>query len=244
MKRPLWKRVLRPGYKLFERSFVAPIRRGARAIAEEAEYQSVLKHAMNYVYGCEILGDYMEFGSFFGNTLSAAFRNAERFGLEQIRFFVFDSFEGLPKISGVDAGGHYHQGQYACDLEEFKRVIVEKGVDIRKVTITKGWYNEVLNEELRKKLPIKKAAVVWIDCDLYESTVPVLEFITPYIQTGTIICFDDWFCFGADPEKGECRAFNEWLAKYPHLRAIEYRKFEAAGHSFIMNNRKAGAVQI
>jgi hypothetical protein len=32
------------------------------------------------------------------------------------------------------------------------------------------------------KLPLKKAAIIMIDCDLYESTVSVLDFITDYLQ--------------------------------------------------------------
>jgi hypothetical protein len=108
-------------------------------------------------------------------------------------------------------------------------------VDLSRVKLVPGWYDKTLNDKTKRELQIKKAAVVWVDCDLYESTVPVLDFITDYVQSGTIILFDDWYCFKADPNRGECRAFNEWLARNPTIRAFEYKKFEAAGNSFILN---------
>jgi O-methyltransferase len=237
MNNQLLKKLLRPGYKVVERNILEPIRLRAFDRAQNEEFQIFLKNAMNYVFGCHIEGDYLEFGSFRGNTLTSAFLSAKRYRLDSMKFFVFDSFEGLPPIAGVDSAGpcHYEEGQYACSLEEFNRIIARRGVDLRRVIITKGWYDKTLNEETRKRLHIKKAAIIWIDCDLYESTVPVLDFITPYIQTGTILCFDDWFCFGGDPTRGEARAFREWLKKNSWLTAIEYRKFESAGHSFLMN---------
>jgi hypothetical protein len=48
--------------------------------------------------------------------------------------------------------------------------------------------------------------------------VPVLNFIKPFLQPGTIIVFDDWNCFIGDPEKGERRAWAEFTAANPHLK--------------------------
>ena len=66
---------------------------------------------------------------------------------------------------------------------------------MNRVKIIPGWYSEVLNENTKKKLQIKKAAIVYVDCDLYESTVPVLDFITDYPVDGSILIFDDWNSF-------------------------------------------------
>ena len=83
---------------------------------------------------------------------------------------------------------------------------------------------------------IKKAALIWVDCDLYESTVPVLNFITDYVQDGTIIVFDDWFSFKGNLNMGEQRAFREWLKKNPSIRATEFHRF-ATGNSFILHRK-------
>ncbi len=230
------RKLLRPSFKWVKRA-VQPGWVQARDKLGEHEYEMVLKNSMNYVAGCHMEGDYLEFGVSWGNTFIAAFQNARRFGLNSMRFFAFDSFQGLPSVAGIDAQGdcEYHKGQYACNSSEFQRRIQQAGVDMNRVRLVPGWYDKILNEKTRQELQIKKAAVIWIDCDLYESTVPALNFITEYVQNGTIICFDDWYNFKADPNRGECRAFNEWLARNPRIRAIQYRKFEASGNSFILN---------
>lgn len=101
-----------------------------------------------------------------------------------------------------------------------------------------GFYDKVLTDELKKRLPIKRAAIVWIDCDLYNSTVPVLDFVTHYLTTGSFLVFDDWFSFGANPEAGEMRATNEWLARNPNITLVEYHKFHTAGILFIVQKHE------
>jgi len=230
------KRLLRPSYKWVKR-IIQPSWFRTRDQLCEAEYEMVLKNSMNYAAVCQLEGDYLEFGVSWGNTFIAAFQNAKRFGLDSMRFYAFDSFQGLPSIAGVDAQGdcEYHAGQYACNTNDFQVRIRQAGVDLSRVRLVPGWYDKVLNDQTKQELQIRKAVVIWIDCDLYESTVPALNFVTDFVQNGTIICFDDWYNFKADPNRGECRAFNEWLARNPRIRAVQYRKFEAAGNSFILN---------
>ena len=64
-----------------------------------------------------------------------------------------------------------------------------------------------------------------------------MNFITDYIQEGTILIFDDWFSFRGNPNRGEQRAFREWLEKNPSFQAVEYYK---AGNinSFIMHRKE------
>ena len=76
--------------------------------------------------------------------------------------------------------------------------------------------------------------MVWIDCDIYDSTVPVLEFIMPIIHTGTVIAFDDWFSFVGDPEAGQIRACREWLNRNPNIKLEHYRDFGTVGRIFIV----------
>lgn len=84
---------------------------------------------------------------------------------------------------------------------------------------------------------LRKQQLFLIDCDLYESTVPVLNFITDYLQNGTIFTFDDWYCFRGDPQRGEWRAFKEWLKNNPSIKAIQLRKFGSGGNSFIIRRK-------
>jgi O-methyltransferase len=97
-----------------------------------------------------------------------------------------------------------------------------------------GFYNESLKTNLPNKLGIKKASLVYVDCDLYESTVPVLNYILPVLQTGTIIAFDDYYCFNGDPERGGQLALREFLQRNPNLKMTDYLNIGWGGKSFIV----------
>jgi hypothetical protein len=190
-----------------------------------------------FVAGSKVEGSYLEFGCAWGSSL-IDMNDAMRLYREHdnTNFFIFDSFEGLPALGGLDAGQHarYEVGQFACDLDQFKRNVRRGGVNMARVQCIKGWYDKTLTPQLKQELPIEKAAIVLIDCDLYESTVPVLDFITDYIQTGTILIFDDWYSYKGRTDLGEALAFTEWQAKHPHIRATEYHKAGRTMISFIM----------
>jgi hypothetical protein len=38
------------------------------------------------------------------------------------------------------------------------------------------------------------------------------------LQKGTVVVFDDWFCFHGDPARGQRRAFSEFCLQHPFLR--------------------------
>lgn len=157
-------------------------------------------------------GDYYEFGVYSGFTLYTAWFHAKKLGLN-MRFFGFDSFAGLPEVTGIDAGAGFQTGQYACGIDEVTAELAKRGVDWRRLFLIKGFYSESLKPELKTKFDMKLAAVVLVDCDIYASTVPALAFMESLFQEGTIILFDDWNCFGASDEKGERKAWHEFAAK-------------------------------
>ncbi len=179
-------------------------------------------------------GDYLEFGVFKGSTFAEAYRIAKAKKLHNMRFFAFDSFEGLPQDSEKESG-QFVKGEYSASLNQFNSNLEKVGVDLKDVQAVKGWFKDTLNTETKKKLGLKSAAVVWIDCDLYESTVPVLDFIYDLLVDGTILVFDDWYFFKGHPERGEQKALKEWLAKHPELRVSEFHKYFWHGNSFIVH---------
>lgn len=199
--------------------------------------ENMLKVAIEYVAASKLEGDYLEFGVYEGDTFVAAFHFAKNYNLKSMHFYAFDSFKGLPEIKGDDRKGfrQFTKGQYFCDINKFKKIISRKGVNSNKVKIISGWYDDVLNEATKKKIPLRKASVIFIDCDLYQSAVSALNFITEYIQNGSIIIFDDWFCFRGDPNKGEQRAFREWLKKNPSIKTTQFYRFGWHGNSFIIH---------
>ena len=199
-------------------------------------FENIFRLTMKYIVSNKIEGDYLEFGVYQGESFTTAYRFAKIFGLTKMKFIAFDAFQGLPEFSGVDKEGHhrYDEGEFSCSLEDFKKNICENGVDPARVKIVKGWYDKILNEKTKKKLKIKKAAAIMIDCDLYASTVPVLDFVVDYLQEGTVIMFDDWFSYRANPNRGEQKAFNEWLKKNPTIKVTVYNRFGPEGNSFIV----------
>ncbi len=219
--------------------------------------------AAHFICSQEIEGDYLEFGVFKGfsfikayksiNFFSQEFKNFERakklynnLQLAQKSFnsskdikrhyFAFDSFQGLPKFSSIDEGdAKFDEGRYFCSQEEFKKNLLKNKIDLNNVTVIKGFYQDSLNDELKNKINLNKAAIVYIDCDLYSSTKYVLDFITSLISNGTIIIFDDWFSYKGDPNKGEQKACKEWLSKNNKIRLIPYKSFHSFQMSFIVN---------
>jgi hypothetical protein len=85
---------------------------------------------------------------------------------------------------------------------------------------------------------LKQAAVTWIDCDLYHSTVSVLNFIEPLLPDGAIVIFDDWFAYCGRPDRGKRAACAEWLARNPAISLLPYRTFQSAGQSFTVHRKR------
>lgn len=189
-------------------------------------------------------GDYLEFGTYEGMSFAHACALARREGLDGMRFFAFDSFEGLPGTSSFEEAetgyDHFHPGQFACSETRFKEILAARGVDLSRVTTVPGYYEASLTPGLRGELGIRRASVVWIDVDLYRSTVPVLDWVTPLLGPGTFLLFDDWFSFGGDPRAGELRATMEWLERTPAIELVRYDRFHTAGMAFLVQPRGAG----
>jgi len=116
----------------------------------------------------------------------------------------------------------WEKGKCATTEEELIAIMKSAGMPQTRLITVKGFYHESLTCDLAKKLLPQKAVVVYVDCDLYTSTVPVLKFVKDFLQTGTIIVFDDWFCFYGDPERGQRRAWAEFCVEHPRLRFIDF----------------------
>jgi hypothetical protein len=192
------------------------------------ESARMLNAAFGYVANERIEGDYAEFGVLEGRTFYEAWCAAERHGLRGVRFHAYDSFAGLPQVGGVDATGPFRTGEFSSPRQVFESVTAR--VPPARITVTEGFYHETLSSAGKNPL-----AVAWVDCDLYESTVPVLDFLTDQLQDGSVLVFDDWFCFHGRPDRGEQRACREWLEANPDITLVPYRDFHWAGRSFLVN---------
>jgi len=180
-------------------------------------------------------GYYFEFGCNEANTMRMAYDNFHY--LFDFTYVGFDSFEGLPKIDEIDRQEIWEEGKLKTSEKDFIRIVTSHGIPRKKLITVKGFYDTSLTPELKNKLLPTKAAVIYIDCDLYKSTVTVLDFIKDFLQRGTIIVFDDWNCFHGDPDKGERRAFREFREKNPDLIFEDFVSTNEA-KSFIFIKKK------
>lgn len=213
-----------------------------------------------------VFGDYLEFGVFQGASFAQAFttihnvcrywgtfqddpsilarghspehREKVRQVWNDMRFFAFDSFQGLPAPSGLDRRSQdFSSGQYSCALDGFLENLRKERVDLNKVVAVPGWFEETCAKATIQKHSMKTASIVHIDCDLYESAKVVLKFIEPLMTDGTVLIFDDWYCFRGNPDLGEQRAFREWAASKPDWTFTEYQKEGPGRNSFIANRK-------
>jgi hypothetical protein len=118
--------------------------------------------------------------------------------------------------------------------------MMSAGMPPGRLRTVKGFYDRSLTPDLANSLRPKKAAVVYIDCDLYASTVPVLEFVKEFLQVGTIIVFDDWYCYHGRPDRGEQRAFQEFRARYPDLKFVPHMRTSVAQSFIFVGQREPG----
>ena len=115
-------------------------------------------------------------------------------------------------------------------------MIIKKntGIKLKSEQIIKGFYSKTLTKELQSKLP--KVGLVHIDVDLYSSTICVLNFIAPLLVAGSIIAFDDWYCFPPGSNKGEAKSLNEFLDLNPHYKVEEWKAYSTFGKSFFVTS--------
>ncbi len=244
------KRFLKPISVLFTKIFfdLDTIKPHLRQVYWEES--NAFKWSSSYILKNQIKGDYVEFGVWKGNSFIQMYNqikdssksfyknNKKKINnlnnpFDQMRFHAFDSFEGLPDSSS-NKPIQYFAGNYSSDERVFIDNIKKGGVDINKVTITKGWFNESLNINCLEKIKLNKIAIAYIDCDLFDSTIPVLNFITPLINTGTVLIFDDWFRNGGHKNNGVQGAVLSWLDESKNITLQHYHNSDTRTATFIV----------
>ena len=165
----------------------------------------------------------LEFGVYTGSTI-----NCIATARPDLEFHGFDSFTGLPE--------DWDMGQKQVSAKAFDREGKLPEVSDN-VTLWKGWFDTTITEWKRSVSPEgylkpeKNISYLHVDCDIYKSTVTVLEELNEIIVPGTIIRFDELCCWRttfneASPngkanrvayttwKEHEWKALNEWLDKY------------------------------
>jgi len=198
--------------------------------------RGMITQALEFTRLNGIQGDYFEFGLWRGRTFIHAYKMKKLLRINHMHHWGFDSFAGLPAFSPRE-GEIWKEGQFSCSEREFRSILSANRIHPNEYTLVAGFYDQSLNLALHTRMTGRKAAIVYIDCDLYESTVPVLDFIKTYLQNGTVICFDDYYCYAASPDQGEQLAISEFLAKHSDISLLHYLTYSPVGQSFIVRRR-------
>ena len=138
----------------------------------------------------------LEFGVFRGETINF-YSNI----LNNVDFYGFDSFEGLPE----DWKG------YNVSKKTFDTCGYIPNVN-KNVHLIKGYFDKslpiFLNEHLNRDI-----IFMHIDCDLYSSTKTVFDNVYNRLIIGSVIVFDEYYNY-PNWKNHEYKAFQEFCKKY------------------------------
>jgi hypothetical protein len=212
-------------------------------------------NAIQFINWERIEGDILEFGVSVGKSLgllgvlldeNLALWQYSESACRDRRLFGLDTFSGLPDDDQIHP--RWGRGSFATNYLQghptlgYGEPITPESIralfrlcELREPELLVGLFSETLPELIPQKT--SKAALVHIDSDLYPSAREALFGVEPILQDGALICFDDWFMYRGSPDKGEQRAFREFLEAHPHWQAVPYQTYSVFCSSFIMHRR-------
>lgn len=217
---------------------------------------SFFVNAIQYINWERVEGDILEFGVSVGKSMALLGQLLkENLALWQYtdpacttrRMGGYDSFYGLPAddvehprwTEGSFATNYLHGHpslEYGAPItpDSIRRLF--SIANLQEPALHPGWFSETIAQTIPSQY--QKVALLHIDSDLYQSAKQVLCGVEPILQDGTIICFDDWFMYRGNPNKGEARAFREFLDENPRWQAIPYQTYSVFCNSFIMHRKE------
>ena len=141
----------------------------------------------------------LEFGVATGRTLNQFAK-----WLPNKWVYGFDGFEGLPE----DWTSRMRKGFFARDRLPRVR---------QNCQLVVGWFDQTLPGFKQNKIKDNPIALLHVDCDLYSSTVTILNSLKDNIVPGTVIIFDEYINYPGW-QLDEFRAWQEHCKMY----GVEY----------------------
>lgn len=153
---------------------------------------------MNNIRSCietllreDVPGDFMEAGVWRGGACIYMRGVLKAYGVTDRHVWVADSFEGMPKVdvssSPLDASWAESAGGIAVPVDEVRANFQRFGLLDAQVHFLKGWFAESL-----PNAPVAALALLRLDCDLYRSTLDVLEAMYDRVSPGGFVIVDDY----------------------------------------------------
>ena len=132
-------------------------------------------------------GDIIEFGTYKGGTAIYLAKYLDSIKDDR-KLYMCDTFEGFPYEDEHSKNINLRKG-YLSDTNEIEILkLFKKNKLMGNANIIKGKFEETLFQELDDKT----FSFAFIDCDLYQSGIIALDFISKHIQKNGIICIHDY----------------------------------------------------
>tara|TARA_B110000438_G_scaffold294269_1_gene335418 strand:+ start:282 stop:959 length:678 start_codon:yes stop_codon:yes gene_type:complete len=150
------------------------------------KYDQIKKAIFNTAID-SIEGDYIEFGIFTGaciNHANLTWNKIKKNYDVKRKFYGLDSFEGFPDDNEHK---HFESNNFKSSFEFSKKL--EKKF-LNQCFIIPGFFNNTI-PSLKDNYKLNKIAIAFIDCDLYSSSLPCIDFIKKNISNGGYIIVDD-----------------------------------------------------
>ena len=173
-----------------------------------------------------IRGDFAECGVLSGGHPAMMAHIEMLYGDGSRYIHLYDSFQGVPqpgpndtdeykKTYGVNLDRKHGKAIGRCigTLEQVKANMEVWHIPESMLIYHPGWIQEVLANEL-----IPTLALLRVDVDLYDSTIPIFESLYPKMPSGSFIISDDW---GESPS-APCRVASIKAMGYePEVTPVE-----------------------
>jgi O-methyltransferase len=150
---------------------------------------ALTQRAFRLLSAAPVPGALAEFGVYQGGGLVSMARHARQFLGYAPPLYGFDTFQGMPpsdvEISGALAR-YWAQGTFSdTSIEQVRARLESAGVD---ATLVPGRFSEIGSLASHG---IDKVMLAHIDADLYEGYHDALELLTPHLQVGSVLLFDE-----------------------------------------------------
>lgn len=180
---------------------------------------------LTYLQVSGLRGHFAEFGTFWGRAFFSSYFELSHW--LQGKFYAFDSFEGLSEPDAKETeytGGDFKKGAYGFNHASFCALAEILDMPAERVVTVPGFFDKSLTDNKARELSIdpKSISVCRIDCDLIDPTRSVLDFVTPLLDDGALVYFDDWRLCRADSNLGERGAVLRWLQANPGVELVEF----------------------
>lgn len=190
---------------------------------------AALIKAVDYVVHNRIPGAFVECGVWKGGSSMAAALAFMEFGAEDIDFFLFDTFAGMPAPGEKDVQARtgrsasemlanslkWSEVKAYASIEEARRNIESTGYPAGKLHFVPG----MVEETIPKRAP-EQIAILRLDTDWYSSTKHELVHLYPRLSRDGVLIIDDYGHW-----KGAKEAVDEYFAQKPPrplLNRIDY----------------------